>query len=225
MKIVAVTINKGGVGKTTIAKNLGTAAAAAGLTVLILDMDTQQNADAWGKRRRQHQPERQLPLVQFTTERDLPEVLARARAAECDLVLIDTPPGRSTEAPAAVEAANFVLIPFWLETDAFEGLKKTADLARRLGTPSAAVLNFATPNSRSHEEAARDVLKALEVPMSPVVLHRYEAHRNANPNGLTAYEAEPESRPAAEIAALWYWLSAELQLSTSAHVHKEGAAA
>jgi chromosome partitioning protein len=223
MQTVAVTINKGGVGKTTITKNLATAAAAAGLTVLIIDMDTQQNADAWGKRRKQHQPDRQLPLVQFTTERDLPEVMERARAAECDLVLIDTPPGRSTEAPAAVEAADFVLIPFWLETDAFEGLKKTGDLARRLGTPAAAVLNFATPNSRSHEESARDVLKALDVRMSPVVLHRYEAHRNANPTGLTAYEAEPDSRAAAEIAALWEWLRAELQIGTSAHVHKGAA--
>jgi len=223
MQTVAVTINKGGVGKTTITKNLAAAAVAAGLTVLIVDMDTQQNADAWGRRRRQHQPDRQLPIVQFTTERDLPDVLDRARAADCDLVLIDTPPGRSTEAPAAVEAADFVLIPFWLETDAFEGLKKTADLARRLGTPSAAVLNFATPNSRSHEEAARDVIKALEVRMSPVILHRYEAHRNANPSGLTAYEAEPDSRPAAEIAALWEWLRSELQVGTTAHVHKGAA--
>ena len=48
MQIVTVTINKGGVGKTTITKNLATVAAAAGLTVLIVDMDTQQNADAWG---------------------------------------------------------------------------------------------------------------------------------------------------------------------------------
>jgi chromosome partitioning protein len=223
MQTVAVTINKGGVGKTTITKNLATAAVAAGLTVLIVDMDTQQNADAWGRRRRQHQPDRQLPIVQFSTERDLPEVLARARLAECDLVLIDTPPGRSTEAPAAVESADFVLIPFWLETDAFEGLKKTADLARRLGTPAVAVLNFATPNSRSHEEAAREVIRALDVPMSPIVLHRYEAHRNANPTGLTAYEAEPGSRPAAEIAALWEWLRAELQLGTSALVHKGAA--
>jgi chromosome partitioning protein len=46
MQTVAVTINKGGVGKTTITKNLATAAVAAGLTVLIVDMDTQQNADA-----------------------------------------------------------------------------------------------------------------------------------------------------------------------------------
>lgn len=223
MKIVAVTINKGGVGKTTLTKNLATAAAAAGLNVMILDMDTQQNATAWGKRRSQHQPDRALPVVQFVTEHDLPETLERIRAAGCDLILIDTPPGRSAEAPAAVEAANFVLIPFWLETDAFDGLTKTAALARRLGTAAAAVLNFATPNSRSHEEAARDVLKALDVPMSPVVLHRYELHRNANPTGLTAFEAEPDSRPAAEVADLWKWLSAELQMSTGANVHKGAA--
>lgn len=221
MRTVAITINKGGVGKTTIAKNLATAAAAAGLNVLLLDMDTQQNADAWGKRRRQQQPDRDLPAVLFVTERDLPDALARARKAGCDLALIDTPPGRSAEAPAAVEAADLALLPFWLETDAFEGLKKSADLARRLGTRAVAVLNFATPNSRSHEEAARDVLKALDVPMSPAILHRYELHRNANPLGLTAFEAEPDSRPAAEIAALWEWLRAELQLSTGANVHKE----
>lgn len=82
-----------------------------------------------------------------------------------------------------------------------------------------AVLNFATPNSRSHEESARTVLKALDVSMCPVVLHRYEAYRLANPPGLTVQEAEPESRAAAEIGALWDWLGAEMQLSTSAPVH------
>jgi chromosome partitioning protein len=50
-------------------------------------------------------------------------------------------------------------------------------------------------------------------------LHRYEAYRLANPKGLTVQELEPESRAAAEIAALWEWLSAEVQLSTGAHVH------
>ena len=65
--------------------------------------------------------------------------------------LIDTPPGRSAEAPAAVEAADFALIPLWLESDAFDGVAKSAGLARRLGTPAVAVLNFATPNSKSHE--------------------------------------------------------------------------
>jgi len=89
-----------------------------------------------------------------------------------------------------------------------------------LGTPAIGVLNFATPNSRSHEDAARNVLKALDVSMAPVVLHRYEAYRLANPAGLTVQEAEPECRAAVEIAALWDWVSAEAQLSTGANVHK-----
>src|SRR3954447_12776792 len=100
-KIIAVTINKGGAGKTMISRSLATAAAYAGLAVLILDMDTQQNSTNWRRRRPE---EDQLPLVQFTTENDLEETLKRAQLAECDLVIIDTPPGRSTEAPAVAHA-------------------------------------------------------------------------------------------------------------------------
>src|SRR5271166_6765302 len=90
-KVVAVTINKGGAGKTMISRSLATAAAEAGLAVLIIDMDTQQNSTSWRRRR---PDEFSLPLVQFTTENDLEETLARAREADCDLIIIDTPPGR-----------------------------------------------------------------------------------------------------------------------------------
>ena len=220
MRTIAVTINKGGVGKTTITKHLAAAAASAGLNVMILDMDTQENATSWGKRRSQREDAPALPVVRFVTENGLDDALVRAKAAGCDLVLIDTPPGRSAEAPAAIEASDLVLIPFWLESDAFDGLKRTAALARRQGIPAFGVLNFATPNSRSHVDAARNVLDALGVPMSPVVLHRYEAYRLANPAGLTVQEAEPDSRPAAEIAELWNWV----QLCTGANL-QDGAAA
>ncbi len=77
--VVAVTINKGGAGKTMLCRSLGVAAARAGLAVLIIDMDTQQNSTSWRKRRPE---EDQLPLVWFTTENDLEETLRRARIAE-----------------------------------------------------------------------------------------------------------------------------------------------
>jgi chromosome partitioning protein len=229
MRTVAITINKGGVGKTTIAKHMAVAAGAAGHNVIVFDMDSQQNASAWGKRR--VQGGNALPVVRFVTENDLTEELERVRKAGCDLAIIDTPPGRSSEAPAAVEAADLALIPFWLESDAFDGAAKSASLARRLGTRAIGVLNFATPNSRSHEDAARKVLEALALPMAPVILHRYEAYRLANPKGSTVQELEPDSRAAAEIEDLWDWLRAELQMSkradvqntTGAHVHKGAA--
>jgi chromosome partitioning protein len=222
MKTVAITINKGGVGKTMLAKTLATAAVSAGLLALVLDMDTQQNSTAWGKRRGQ-QPERPLPLVRFTTERDLPDELGRAESAGCDLAFIDTPPGRSSEAPAAVEAADIVLIPFWADVDSFEGVTRTALLCRRLGKPAFGILNFATPNSRTHEETSREVLRAIGLSLAPVVLHRYEAHKLASLKGLTAQEIEPTSHAALEIQALWAWLSAQLQAGTGALVHKGAA--
>jgi chromosome partitioning protein len=85
------------------------------------------------------------------------------------------------------------------------------------------VLNFAAPNSRSHEETARIVLDTIPLPMAPVVLHRYDAHRLANPKGLTAQELEPNSIAAQEIAALWDWFTAAVQLGAGAPVHKGAA--
>jgi chromosome partitioning protein len=52
------------------------------------------------------------------------------------------------------------------------------------------------------------------------VMHRYHQHRDANPKGLTAQELEPDSVAAAEVRALWDWLCAELQLTTSAQMHR-----
>lgn len=211
MRTIAVTINKGGVGKTTLTKSLATAATSVGLNALILDMDTQENSASWGQRRNK-QHNRPLPLARFTTERGLTEELSRAEKAGCDLVFIDTPPGRSSEAPAAVESSDLVLIPFWNDQDAYEGVAKTAMLVKRLGKPAYGVLNFAPPNSRSHEETARTVLEAIPLPMVPIVLHRYDAHRLANPKGLSAQELDPASMAANEITALWDWFSAVLHL-------------
>ena len=217
MKIIAVTINKGGAGKTMISRSVSTAAAQSGLAVLILDMDTQQNSTNWRRRR---PAESLLPLVQFTTENDLAETLKRAQAADCDLVVIDTPPGRSTEAPAAVEVADLVLIPCTSEVECFEGLPRTARLARTTGKPAIVVPNFVQPNSRSEEEAIRGVAEAQGLRTVPVAFHRFNVHREGSLRGITAQEIQPESRAALEIQGLWDWICAELQLTTSAPVHK-----
>lgn len=149
--------------------------------------------------------------------------ITTAEDAGCDLVVIDTPPGRSSEAPAAVEVADLVLIPFWNDQDSYDGLKTTAALARRMNKQVWGLLNFAPPNSRSHEETARKVLEAVGLPMADVVLHRYDVHRLASVNGQTAQEFDSESTAAHEVAALWDWICATLQFGKGAIVHTEGA--
>jgi chromosome partitioning protein len=218
MKVLTVAINKGGTGKTTITKSLATEAAATGLNVLVLDMDSQENARKWGDRRKARNPYKVLPLVKFTTETSLPDELAKAKHAGCDLVIIDTPPGRSTEAVAAVESANLVLIPFEADDqDSFDGIPKIARLARANSKPVIGLLNKVTPNSLKQIETGRAVcgVPTTNIPMSPIVLHRYTQHRDANPKGLTAQELEPGSIAAVEVKALWEWLCAQLQDGTN----------
>ena len=214
MKIIAVAMNKGGVGKSTLTRSIATAAVRDGLNVIAFDMDTQQTTTQWGRRRGEA-----LPVVRFTTENDLPAELERARAAGCDLALIDTPPARSSEAPAAVECADLVLIPCTADIEAFEQIGRTARLARTTGKPAMAILNLATPNSRSEAEAAREVFEAIGVPMAPMVLHRLKVHREASRDGQTAQELEPGSKAAAEISALWLHIKEQLHNGTRAPVH------
>jgi chromosome partitioning protein len=217
MKIGVTTINKGGAGKTMITRSLGTAAAAAGLTVLILDMDTQQNSTSWRGRRPE---ELALPLVQFTTENDLPETIRRAKAGNCDLILIDTPPGRSTEAVAAVEVADLVLIPCTSETECFEGLPRTARLARATGKRAIVVPNFVHPSGKAEEQLIRGVAEGNNLETAPFALHEFQVHRDGSLQGKTAQELDPDSRAGNEINALWEWFRAQLQLGTDAPVHK-----
>ncbi len=214
MKVVSVAMQKGGVGKSTLTRSLAVAAAEAGLNVLVLDMDAQQSTKQWRDRR-----EAPLPLVSFATEIDLARDLARACDAGCELVLIDTPPARSTEAPAAVEHSDYVIVPCTPDIESYEQLPRTLRLARTTGKPAGVVLTMATPNSRSEEDAAREVIQAIGGADMVGVVHRLKVHRDASREGLSAAELEPGGKAAQEIAALWDWLCAQLQMSASAIVH------
>lgn len=218
---VTIAINKGGVGKTMFCKSLSKEAADAGLNVLNLDMDSQRNLSSWGKRRKNEGIE--FPIVRGITEQELEEQLQRAAKAGCDLVFIDTPPGKSTESLAAMEAADYIIMPFWNDQDSYAGVALTSKTARRLGKPAYGVLNFAAPNSITHEETAAGVLKGLEVPMAPVVLHRYDLHRQASALGRTAGELEPNHIAADEVRKLWTWLNEIIQPATVSYAQKGAA--
>lgn len=220
MKVVAIAMQKGGVGKSTLTRSLAEAASHSGLAVLVLDMDPQQSVEQWSRRREA----KDLP-VRFVTELDLEPTLERVRDAGCDLVFIDTPPARSSEAPAAVEAADLVLVPCTPDIEAFEQLPRTARLARTTGKKAFVVLNMATPNSMSDVNAAQAVSERTKVDMAPVVIFRRKIHREAALAGRSAREVDQAAKGSTEIARLWDWLSVELQICTPAIVQDGSAAA
>ena len=82
------------------------------------------------------------------------------------------------------------------------------------------VPNFVNPTSLSEDQAIRGVAEAHGLKSVPVTFHRFNVHREGSLRGKTAQELQPESKAAAEIDALWGWVCKELQLTTSAVVHK-----
>lgn len=208
MQVITIAMQKGGVGKSTLARSLAVAAARDGLSVLIIDMDAQQSVSQWAERR-----EDDMPVVEFSTENELPKKLKLANGA-ADLVVIDTPPARSTEAPAAVEVADLVLIPTTPDVEPLEQMPRTLRLCRGFSRPVWAVINMANPTGPAEVAQTREVIEAMGAKAAPVVLHRRKSHRDASASGQTVQEADPSSKAADEVAALWKWVRAELQGSS-----------
>ncbi len=204
MQIITVAMQKGGVGKSTLVRSLAVAAARDGLSVLILDMDAQQSVSQWAERR-----DADMPVVVFSTENELPKRLDQAKGV-ADLVIIDTPPARSTEAPAAVEAADLVLIPTTPDVEPLEQMPRTLRLCRGFSRPVYAVVNMANPTGPAEVVQTREVIEAMGARAAPIVLHRRKAHRDASALGLAVQESEPTSKAAEEVASLWAWVRAKL---------------
>lgn len=205
MQVITIAMQKGGVGKSTIARSLAVAAVQDGLSVLMIDMDSQQSVSQWAERR-----EGDMPVVVFSTENELPKKLAQAKDV-ADLVIIDTPPARSTEAPAAVEVADLVLIPTTPDVEPLEQMPRTLRLCRGFSRPVFAVVNMANPTGPAEVVYTREVIEAMGAKIAPVVLHRRKAHRDASASGQTVQEVDPKGKAATEVDNLWAWVRAELQ--------------
>jgi chromosome partitioning protein len=106
MKTIAVISQKGGAGKTTLSVHLATAAAIAGHSAAIIDLDPQGTAASWGDRRKAATPEvvsGQAARLSILTE--------AAQGNGADFLIIDTAPNADQTALRAAQIADVVLIP------------------------------------------------------------------------------------------------------------------
>jgi chromosome partitioning protein len=211
MKIVAIISQKGGAGKTTLAVHLATAAATAGHTAAIIDLDPQATAASWSDRRTAVAPE----VISGQAAR-LPALVTAAKQNGADFLVLDTAPNADQVVSLAARAADLVLIPCRAAAFDLEAIETTLMLAKAAMKPAYVVLNAVPPRSGIGKEAAEG-LSARGAQVAPHQLTHRAAFAHGVIDGRTAQEFEPRGRAAEEIEELYKWLCGVVDMPTRGH--------
>lgn len=208
MQTIALAGRKRGAGKTTLAVELAACAEHA----LILDLDPLQRATLWAQRR-----EIPAPMVQAADAEVLDEALAWAREQRFRWVFIDTSAQARPEiVRAAIAAADLALIPTRSGSADLGALGEMVRMVQAAGRASAIVLNACIPlGSGIRGQLLRQAFTEAQrygLPVSPTVVAERSAFPEAFEAGRTVVETDPEGRAAADILALWHWLTQEAQV-------------
>ena len=105
--VIAFVSQKGGVGKSTLARALAAVCAQAGLDVVLADLDPrQQTLVQWQKARASQRVSPRLSVEPFD---DAAEAVERADA--CDLLILDTPGGVNDDTLPVARTAHLIVQP------------------------------------------------------------------------------------------------------------------
>ena len=217
--VLAVFGGKGGIGKTTTAVALAWLYAMAGLKVLLIDANAEQPSayDLYTDYRQN------VDVPYEITVEERPELLGNVKKLTYDVVIIDCPPS-PTEAKAALDTADLVLVPFVplpMETKAIARTIR-ATLADRpylvLFVSVSTHRKFAgTERLTGRAEQAHEMLEGFGVPVMKAFVRRYSVHHTAVANGVPTFSDEARAWQHGQDAADDYQaVYAELQTRRAA---------
>ena len=154
--IIGMVSQKGGVGKSTIARLIAREAVEGGLSVKVADLDHQQETTAkWQRRRAANNIQPEIRVETFQNVRS-----ALKEANSFDLYIFDGAPHTSTDTTLVAQNASLIVIP---TSDSDEDLEPAVLLAHDLKREGIAPNRIAfalslVSDSKNELEAARDYL-------------------------------------------------------------------
>jgi chromosome partitioning protein len=204
MQVLAVTSQKGGSGKTTLAGHLAVQADRVGAgPVALIDTDPQGSLADWWNARTAETP----AFVQTFVSR-LAVDIQKMRTLGQKLLIIDTPPAITSTIRHVIELSDLVLIPTRPSPHDLRAAGPTVELAERLAKPLIFVINGATPRARITSEAA--IALSQHGTLAPSIIHHRTDFAASMIDGRTVMELPGSSRSAGEIVRLWDYVQDRL---------------
>lgn len=216
MTTVAVLNQKGGVGKTTLALNMASAAHLAGRRTLVVDMDSQSSSAEWFAARDDGSKLSGLVVVKMDRRLTVPKFAEIS--AGFDFVVLDGPPRVDDVTCSAAVAADVVMIPvtpgpfdLWATNKTLETLFQADEIREQLARGPARrlfVVNHAeirTTLTRETPEALAEYGEVLQT-----IIHQRIAFKRSCLQGESVLTWNDQAA-AAEIRALYAEVCGRMQ--------------
>lgn len=210
MFTLALCCSKGGAGKTTMAIHLAVEGHRRGFKTLLIDIDTQASAAKIMDRRGDDPPD-----VATEAAGRLERAVQAAREQGYELVVVDTAPQADRAASQAARIADLVLAPVQPSIVDLDAVDATVDICKLAGVPVLFVLNR-VPSQGQEIAGTEEAIQKRGMAVSSIRWGERKAFKYPFMHGLTAQEVEPESKAAAEVAALFN----ALKIAAGAHVRR-----
>jgi chromosome partitioning protein len=203
--ILALTNQKGGVGKTTLSVHIAAALAMRGRRVRLIDMDPQHSALDWQAARDNTQLAPLFEIDGYPKETLHKHIESKAKGF--DDVILDVPPQTAALARSAILSADIILIPVQPSPYDVWAAKETVGLweEARVFKPGLRAL-FALNRHIVGTAIGRDVREALghyeEVPVMEAVIAQRVIFAESAASGQVAMEIDADSAASREVLSL-----------------------
>ena len=200
-KVITISQQKGGTGKTTLAVHLALAFIKYhNLKVAIIDTDPQGSLGQWFMIRSKKKLSNDN-LTFKTASLWGAQYESKTLKKDHDIVIIDTPPKIESDARPSVEAADLVLIPMAASHVDFWATGAIVEIAKKANKKILVQINRSNQRSKLISKT-NDFIKSLNLTSTKTIIGNRQIYASSMGEGKTAVEKQKKSNAIEEIKNL-----------------------